>query len=150
MQKRWQNDICPDEKQPANTPKADEATTFCPTMMWQSNPASSGWASVEITFPFEVKLTQVAVHSRHGGKYHAAEALRVVAKRDGGFRDVVAKPLASTDATVSLPRTKARAWRFLFQADQSRSVVIRGLRFFSGGDEIFPALVPEPADNVGT
>ena len=101
-----QNDICPDEKPPANTPKADEATTFCPTMMWQSNPASSGWASVEIIFPFEVELTKVAVYSRHGGKYHAAEALRVVAKRDGGFRDVIAKPLASADATVSLPRTK--------------------------------------------
>jgi hypothetical protein len=126
----------------SSTPAAPEETTFDPYTMWSSEPTSDGWASIEITFPFEVELSKVAVHSQHGGRYHAAEAVRIAAKTEGDFRDVVEKPLASAEDAVMFRPTKARTWRFHFKAGKSRIVVIRGLRFFSGEQEIFPALVP--------
>jgi hypothetical protein len=130
------------ENLPDDPATSDEAKTFDPQAMWQSSATANGWASVEVAFPSEVELTKVAIHSRHGGKYHPAEAVRIAVAGDGGFRDVVETPLASADAAVSFPQTKARTWRFFFKTDASRAVVIRGLQFFIGDDEIFPTLAP--------
>jgi hypothetical protein len=90
-----------------------------------------------------VELSQAVIHSQHGGEFHAAEAVRIAAKIGGGFRDIVEKPLASADAAVALPPTSARTWQFHFKAGKSGRVVIRGLQFFSGDQEIFPTLVPQ-------
>jgi hypothetical protein len=46
------------------------------------------------------------------------------------------------DATVEVPKTKGKAWRLEFRADESGAVVLRGLRLFSDEDELFPPLVP--------
>jgi hypothetical protein len=43
---------------------------------------------------------------------------------------------------VTLPKTKGQVWRLEFQAGESQQVVLRGLRYFSGADELFPPLVP--------
>jgi hypothetical protein len=119
-----------------------EPPSFDPQTMWQSDRTSSGWATVRVVFPFEAELSKVAVHSQHGGKSDAAEGLRIAVDTGSGLREIAAKPLASADATVSFPPTKARTWEFTFKAGESRSVVIRGLQFFSGDEEIFPPLVP--------
>jgi hypothetical protein len=124
------------------TAAGSEPPTFDPQTMWQSDRTSSGWATVRIVFPFEVELSKVAVHSQHGGKHDGAEAVRIAVDTDNGRQEVVAKPLASADAAVSFPPAKARTWEFAFKAGESRSVVIRGLQFFSGGEEVFPPLVP--------
>ena len=52
--------------------------------------------------------------------------------------------LKSTDEKAPVPKTKARVWRFEFQTGESQSVTLRGLRFYSGGDELFPTLLPSP------
>jgi hypothetical protein len=117
---------------------------FDPKTMWQSAKAEKGWVSVQVAFPCEVELTRVAVHSQHSGEYHAAQAIRVAVQRaDGRFREIHQADLKSVDETVRLPQpTTARAWRFSFRAGKSGCVVLRGLRFFSGADELFPPLVP--------
>ena len=137
-----QGDMTLGENLPDDPAALEEAKTFDPQTMWQSNPTSNGWVSVQVEFPSEVELTKVAIHSRHGRKFHPAEAVRIAVKSQDGFRDVVEKPLASPNAAVSFPPSKARTWQFFFKADESRSVVIRGLQFYSGRDEIFPTLAP--------
>jgi hypothetical protein len=111
--------------------------------MWQSGKSKTGWVSVEVTFPYEVELSHVGVHSQHSGEYHAARAVRVaVQDAKDKFRQVVQTALKSTDEKVTVPKTKARVWRFEFQAGESQSVTLRGLRFYSGADELFPTQVP--------
>ena len=75
--------ILPNEKFAENADGTE--LTFDPGTMWQSDRTSNGWASVQITFPFEVELTKVAVHSQHGGKHDAAEAVRIAVKSAGRF-----------------------------------------------------------------
>jgi hypothetical protein len=133
--------ILPNEKT-QQTGEASEAATFDPQTMWQSERTADGWATVQITFPFEVELTKVAVHSQHDGLHDAAEALRIATKTDSSRREVTAQPLKAADAMVSFSPQKARTWEFAFKAGKSRSVVIRGLQFFSGDVEVFPPLVP--------
>lgn len=117
--------------------------TFDASKMWCSSETKSGWVSLEIHFPTEVELTKVAIHSQHSGEYHAAAAARIaVGLKNKRFRDVVKEPLKDVDAIVDFPKTKGRVWQFDFQAGPSRFVVLRGLRFFSGEDELFPPLVP--------
>jgi hypothetical protein len=99
--------------------------------------------SLEIRFPVEVELTKVGIHSQHSGKYHAVIAARIAVQgKNNTFREVVAAPLKSTDTTVALKKTKGRVWQFDFQAGPSKMVVLRGLRFYSGENEMFPPLVP--------
>jgi hypothetical protein len=88
-----------------------------------------------------VELSKVVVHSRHGGKYHAAEGVRIAAKGDSDFRDVVAKPLASADAAVSFSPTKARGVAAFLQGrresiggDSGSSVLLGRRRGVSGVD----------------
>lgn len=117
--------------------------TFDAGTMWQSGKSKTGWVKVEVTFPYEVELTQIAVHSQHSGEYHIARAVRIsVLGAKDQFRQVTKADLKSADEKVNLTKTKARVWRFEFQSGESQSVTLRGLRFFSGTDELFPPQVP--------
>jgi hypothetical protein len=130
---------------PNTRSKEKGKVTFDPAAMWQSAKSNTGWVSVEVSFPSEVELTQIEVHSQHSGEFNAARAVRVAVKGDtpdAPFRQVAKADLKSPDEKVSVPRTKARVWRFEFQAGASQSVTLRGLRFYSGPDELFPPLVP--------
>jgi len=61
----------------------------------------------------------------------------------GKFRGVVKADLKSVDETVTLPKTKGRVWQFEFEAGEDGGcVVLRGLQFFTGDDELFPPLIP--------
>jgi hypothetical protein len=117
--------------------------TFDGKHMWSSAKSNTGWVAVDVTFPVEVELTAVAIHSQHSGQYHPAKAVRIlVESKPGGFQPVATADLDSVDATVKLPKTKGTKWRFEFQAGSTGMVVLRGLQFFAGDDELFPPLVP--------
>ncbi len=119
------------------------AVTYDAKAMWHSAKSTTGWVSVKITFPYEVELTRLAVHSQHSGDYHAAQAVRVsVQDSERRFQAVAKAGLKSIDEMVNLPKTKGRVWQFEFQAGESGFVVLRGLQFFFGDDELFPPLVP--------
>jgi hypothetical protein len=129
---------------------AGPGITFDPQTMWESRVLESGWASVELTFPLPVELTNIAVHSQHSGMYHAAEQVRIQVERDGKWQDVADAPLPSVDATVAFPKAKGAKWKLHFKAGSSRKILIRGLQFFSGNDEIFPPFVPYREDPDAT
>lgn len=117
--------------------------TFDPQTMWHSAKSETGWVSVQVVFPCEVELTRMAVHSQHSGEYHIAKELRVAVKDSGGkFHRVCKADLKGADDTVALPKTRSQVWRLEFRAGESGYVVLRGLQFFSGDDELFPPLVP--------
>ena len=119
--------------------------TFDAGTMWQSGKSKTGWVSVEVTFPYEVELSHIGVHSQHSGEFHAARAVRVsVPDAKDKLRQVVLAALKSADDKVAVPKTKARVWRFEFQTGESQSVTLRGLRFYSGTDELFPTQIPSP------
>lgn len=117
--------------------------TFDASTMWQSSKSKTGWVAVQVTLPYDVELTRLGIHSQHSGEYHIAEAIRVSVKDSKGkFQPMLKADLKAADDVVTLPKTKGRVWQLEFQADSSGSVVIRGLQFYSGDDEIFPPLIP--------
>lgn len=123
--------------------KKDGKVTFDSGAMWQSGKSKTGWVSVEVTLPFEVELTHIGVHAQHSGEYHPARAVRVsVPGAKDKPRQVALTALKSADDKVALTKTKARVWRFDFQTGESQAVTLRGLRFYSGTEELFPTQVP--------
>ena len=116
--------------------------TYDPATMWSSDVVSDGWADLQLTFPFPVGLTRITVHSQHSGLYHAATRLRLSIVGGDGEPTVTEQNLADPDATISFARRTAQAWRLEFQTTDTQIVVIRGLEFFDGGDEVFPPLIP--------
>ncbi|QEL15589.1 hypothetical protein [Limnoglobus roseus] len=124
-------------------PNKKGKVTFDAGTMWQSAKAAGGWVTVDVALPYETELTAVGVHSQHSGEYNAARAVRVsIAKEKGQSRKIAQVSLKSADEKVAIPKTKAKEWRFEFQAGESQAVTLRGLRFYAGADELFPPLVP--------
>jgi len=112
--------------------------------MWHSTKTTTGWVSLKIVFPLPVELTGIAIHSQHSGQSHAAKAVRISAAKGGsGFSQVLQTQLRSVDEKVAIPPTRAQIWEIDFQAGSSGMVVIRGLQFYAGNNEIFPPLLTD-------
>jgi hypothetical protein len=123
--------------------KRDGKVTFDARTMWHSAKTATGWVAVQITFPYEVELTRIVVHSEHSGQYHIARTVRVAVGDNGEHvLQVIETNLDSADGAVSFPTTKGRVWQLELRAGESGQVTLRGLQFFSGEDELFPPLVP--------
>ena len=123
-------------------PSAGPGITYDPKNMWHSDKLPNGSASIEITFPFTVELSGLAIHSQHSGLDHHAAAMKLSAVEESGSRIVVEKQLNDIDAVVTFPKTTAKQWKLTLQAGKSRILVIRGLRFLSDGREVVPHMVP--------
>ena len=118
--------------------------TFDPDAMWHSDTTATGEVSVELVFPLDVTLDEIAVHSQHSGLYHAATAVRIEARPPDSDYAPVASQAIAVDDHVTFPATTSRAWRLSFQATDSQMVVVRGLQFYVDGGEVFPPFVPDP------
>ncbi|GMR12865.1 MAG: hypothetical protein BMS9Abin29_1059 [Gemmatimonadota bacterium] len=125
-------------------PSAGPGITYDQTSMWTSDVTGDGWATLDVTFPITVGLSRLGVHSQHSGLYHAARSVKVATVIDGVETEVARRDLASPDSYVEFPRNLSRSWRFRFLTGQTRMVVIRGLEFFDGEDEVFPPLIVYP------
>jgi len=123
-------------------PSAGPGITFDAHSMWHSGETATGWVEADVSFPVPVQLSKLAVHSQHSGKHHAAHGVRIEAKSGEEWLAVADAELPSVDHVVAFPATVAQEWRVHFRAGESRHVVIRGLRFFSGEAEIFPPFMP--------
>lgn len=134
--------IGPNKEAEATTGGA-AAATFDPQTMWRSEKRSDGWARVRVVFPSEVELSRVGIHSQHGGKHDGAEAVWIGVEKGAGVERVFEDRLGPADAVVSFAPRRGRSWEFRFKAGASGAVVIRGLQFFLGEEELFPSLVPD-------
>ena len=111
--------------------------------MWHSEKSATGWVSLELLFPFTVELTGIGIHTQHSGKYHAAEAVRISTRTKRGEYSLVNESrLRSVDERVNFTFTKAQYLKLDLKAGSSGYVVVRGLQFFSGSEEIFNPLIP--------
>lgn len=124
-------------------PSAGPGVTYDGLTMWHSSRnLPGGTATLAVVFPMPVRLTAVGIHSQHSGADHRATAVRVETT-DGGIRSPVAdEPVKSADDVIRFAPAEATTWSFTVTADQSKTLVIRGLRFLDGDQEIFPHLVP--------
>ena len=102
----------------------------------------NSWVSAEFSFPMPVELTAIGVHSQHSGKYNMATAVKVQALSETRFETLVERAVRKPDTRVSFQPTTARTWRLFFKSGKRPKVCIRGLRFFSGDDEIFLPRIP--------
>ncbi|HEY4263465.1 MAG TPA: LamG-like jellyroll fold domain-containing protein, partial [Schlesneria sp.] len=125
-------------------PSAGPGITYDPGTMWHSKPLPDGKATLEITFPFPVTLTAIAIHSQHSGIHHETTAMRLETN-DQTRTLVVEKPVKSIDETVTFAPTEATKWSLTLTAGASRILVMRGLQFFNGEEEICPHMVPYQA-----
>jgi hypothetical protein len=123
-------------------PSSGPGITFDPNGMWQSDRTSTGWVSVDVTFPIGVTVDRIGVHSQHSGIYHAATGIRVEAAAGGPYRTVVTQDLTLVDEDVRFAPVTARTWRLSFRAGESGSVTIRGIDFFLGPGAVFPRCPP--------
>lgn len=124
-----------------------DVSTYDASSMWHSGESSDGWVSLDLSFPITVTLSGICVHSQHSARYHMACGIRLQAQSHGRFGDVAVGPITSPDAMVEFPPTTAKMWRLYLQAGDSRMVVVRGLRFFNGDEEIFPRAIPCPGQD---
>ena len=110
--------------------------------MWVADADGAGWTRAEIEFPFPVTLSRMSIHSQICGITHEATAVRIEAKKGDAFKPVLEQPLSSANAQVAFGPATGQTWRLRFKAGSSGKVLIRGLRFFEGDEEIFPPFVP--------
>ena len=133
-------------------PSAGPGITFDGTTMWHSKPLPDGSAELLITFPMRVRLSGLGIHSQHSGIDHSgidhnATAMRLEA-RDGGKRLIAAEqPLTSVDQLDRFKPEESKQWSLTLRASSSRILVIRGLRFFDGDEEVCPRMVPFVVDS---
>jgi hypothetical protein len=113
-----------------------------PKSMWLSNPSNKGLVDVELTFPIEVALNKICVHSGCGGNNYLARTIIIQAKVQNSYTDVCSQDLTGVDTYVSFEPHKAKNWRLHFGANPGGQVAIRGLRFYSPTTEIFCQLYP--------
>ena len=150
-------------------PSAGPGITYDPSNMWHSDRNLEKPATLTFEFPFEIELTGLGIHSQHSGLDHEVVAMQfeardVVAKSKAGvkarvkgkdgsgggnvtgtageFRSIVEQKVTEVDAAVSFPRTRARIWRLTLEPGKSRTLVIRGLRFLDGTEEVIPRQIP--------
>ena len=123
-------------------PSAGPGITYDPGTMWHSKPLPNGKAVLELTFPMPVRLTGLAVHSQHSGIHHEARAVRLEAVDGNSRTEVIDKPITSFDEIVTFPATTSTRWSLTLTAGSSRILVIRGLRFFDGDEEVCPHMIP--------
>ena len=59
-----------------------------------------------------------------------------------GYRSLVKQGVTTIDEVVTFEKTRARRWRLVLEPDESRTIVIRGVRFLNGDAEVIPRQVP--------
>lgn len=122
----------------AIAPSPGPEISFDQNRMWHSDSVNAGWVELDLTFPVPVTLTGIRVHSGHSGRYHLARRARVATLDADPPRDLADAPLAGMDAMVAFAGTTSRRWRVALMAGPRRMVVVRGLRFLNGSEEILP------------
>jgi hypothetical protein len=113
-----------------------------PTTMWHSDKVNDlGWVSLEVAFPEPLGLDKLIVFSGHSGKLHQAKKVQVqVMQDDGSFKLIHQQQVKLDVQIVNLAPQVAQVWKLAFQGTPGGFVVIRGLRFFHGTREFYPAV----------
>jgi hypothetical protein len=148
------------------------AAAWDPATSWHSESVACGnWVSVTVTFPEEVHLGAVKVHTGHGGVYHPAHTIQIEREctcnpysvmhgncsvasafncsTAGGNGSTVFEHVtgatATPDALVTFSSRKSHRWKVAMRTPPGAGqchINVRGLRFFNQNLlELYPARV---------
>jgi len=126
-------------------PSAGPGITYDPANMWHSDKLEGKPATLTFEFPVPIELTGLAIHSQHSGLDHAVTAVQLEAIEKSRFQTVTDQKVAEVDAIVAFPKTRSRSWRVTLEPGPSGMIVLRGVRFLNGDNEVVPHLVPYAA-----
>lgn len=106
--------------------------------MWHSEAVSST-VTLDLKFPFPVELTKIRLYSGHSEKYHPVKSFACSVPSPNGTSKTLARhEMKSFNGEVTFTATESQDWHLDLTPGESKTVVIRGLRFYSGPTEIFP------------
>jgi hypothetical protein len=106
--------------------------------MWHSEPVAEN-VTLDLTFPFPVELTKIRLYSGHSGQYHPVKAFSCsVPNADGTQKLLANHEMKSFDGEVTFAATESQHWHLELTPSESKTIVLRGLRFYSGTTEVFP------------
>ncbi len=153
--------------QPEIRENSEQVGFDCRTMWKSAVVKSSMWISIRIQFPYAVPLTGAEIHAQCCGQPFKAKlqiaynSIDTDITQAGNYINVTSKDFEiGADDHVDFPGTPAKIWQFSFflipfteKYDDGEEpfpfnslyqgrLVIRGLRFFSNGQEIFPHRYP--------
>jgi hypothetical protein len=113
-----------------------------PATMWHSDKVNDlGWVSLEVAFPEPLQLDKLIVFSGHSGTLHQAKQMQVqVMQGDGSYKLIHQQPVKIDVQIVNFAPQVAQVWKLAFQGAPDGFVVLRGLRFFHGLRELYPAV----------
>ena len=111
--------------------------TYDSRNMWNSG-TLDGLAQLDLEFPFPVELSTVRIYSGHSGRIHPVKHGALLRLDDSGNAVPVAETkFVSRDGVLTFPAVESARWRLILTPGKSKKVVVRGIRFWSGEDEIF-------------
>lgn len=123
-------------------PSAGPGITYNPRTMWHSRQLPEGVATLNITFPFPVQLTGLAIHSQHSALDHHVTSMNLHVIDAGKTTLVTEQPVTSVDEVLEFPAATSARWKLTLKSSATRFIVLRGLRFFDGPREVVPHMVP--------
>lgn len=95
--------------------------------------------TLDLKFPFPVELTKIRLHSGHSEKYLPVKSYACsVPSPNGNLETLARHEMKSFNSEVTFTPTESQDWHLELTPSESKTVVIRGLRFYSGTTEIFP------------
>ncbi len=119
-------------------PSPGPEITYDAGSMWSSDPVSTT-ATLDLTFPFPVELTRIRLYSGHSDQYHPVLSFSCsIPDAGSALRTLATSTLQGFDGEVSFSATESQRWHLELTPGESKMVVVRGLRFYSGETEIFP------------
>lgn len=123
-------------------PNQGPGVTFNPHWMWASNKQPSGQIVLNLSFPGEVSLDRMIIHSEHSGKYNRAEAVKIEIVDRVESIHVTDQLVSSADESIEFEAASGKDWRLTLTAGPSGNVCMRGLEYFSDEQQLFPPPVP--------
>jgi hypothetical protein len=104
--------------------------------MWHSGASNSNDAALTVRFPLPIPINRILIHSQHSGNYHMAEGvstrLYLGDKQVYEYNERIHYP----DKELLFPVQLVDRVDFMFRTGESKMIVIRGIRFFNGIEEL--------------
>ena len=112
---------------------------------WHSEDVHNGYAELVYIFPHKIKVDGIMLHGAHiykGRVTNEIDRVILIDKTDNRNRNIYRSDVCDNEYFFTFEERAVNKLRFKFHPKNKRFVVLRGLRFFYKGDNIFPPYVP--------
>ena len=104
--------------------------------MWHSGNLDSNEALLTVKVPLPIPVDRILVYSQHSGNYHMVEAVSMRFYLGGQPTYDYSERVHYPDKELLFPVQQTDQIELKLKAGTSKMIVIRGMRFFNGVDEI--------------